>query len=388
MVGALYLEPSITSVATHGKFIYILCSGTARPLARFTAPSSYLKSLKESRENAVEVEGGGEGGGGEGGGDGGGGGGREVKAEAATTIAVGGLDQESAKKTDEEEEVEEKERLEQMLRQVTGSSPTHPDTSEKYNCAAPLTSLTSHSPAAEEKDTPSPSDIAENHATTTQDPPSQVDSEVPAVLPTDSTRPHPSNTEPAPATVQRDGREGSGVQCSEIEESSPVSPVMSPVRHALVSVRQTSLEEAVETASASIPGPNQLCSHDPTATSPSPPPSSTPLYPAPAPTLPSTDIGIQSSNHSPRLMPEPISDFKKSHVPGLHLAGLRSEFGREVVADLLRPTLGKLSGLLKHHERRKEGPGGQNPSNTSPQEQNPVEAGGEGGQGGGGGGGA
>ena len=393
VVGALYLEPSITYIATHGKFIYVLCSGTARPLARFTAPLSYLKSLKESKENAEEVEGEGKEGGGE---EGGGEKGRgeeegdhpegekvHVKVKAATAIAVSGLvDQESAKKMDEEE-VEEEEKLEQTLMQGTGSSLMHPDKSERENCTEPLTSPTSHSTAADEKDTPHLSDITENLATTAQYNPSQVDSEVPAALPTDSARPHPSNTDPAPATVQRESEEGSGVQWSEVEESSPVSPSMSPVRHALVSIRQTSLEEAVETASTSIPAPNQLSSHDPTASSPSTPPS-----PAPSPTLPSADIDVRSSNHSARLAPEPISDSRKSHVPGLHLAGVRSEFGREAVVDLLRPTLGKLSSLLKHHERRKEDPGEQNPSNTSPQEQSPVEAGGEGGGGREGGGGS
>ena len=48
VAGVLYLEHTITSVAIGGKFVYVLCDGLSRPLARFAAHSSYLKSLQRT----------------------------------------------------------------------------------------------------------------------------------------------------------------------------------------------------------------------------------------------------------------------------------------------------------------------------------------------------
>ena len=45
IAGVLCLEHKITSVAVSGKFVYVLCSSLTRPLARFTAHPSFLKSL-------------------------------------------------------------------------------------------------------------------------------------------------------------------------------------------------------------------------------------------------------------------------------------------------------------------------------------------------------
>ena len=56
VAGVLCLNHAITSIATNGKFVYVLCDGIARPLARFTAHTSYLKSIQKIKSNTTKNE--------------------------------------------------------------------------------------------------------------------------------------------------------------------------------------------------------------------------------------------------------------------------------------------------------------------------------------------
>ena len=311
MAAVLCLEHSITSVVTHGKFIYVLCAGMARPLARFTAHSSYLKSIKESKPSiqvegmTVEymVEGEEEGG--------------WKNSGGSTTTSEGN----GTRRREEETE-------EGMIKEAVSSQST-PEEAER---------------GAKE--------ITE-HAATPSPPSGRYDSEHTegVAQPVASSGAHPTEhrvgsdtqgrvlTEPArspPTAEQALKMTGSG----ESEEGGPKfkitaggfpnepSPDASTDRE-LGSGSRTSLEEAVETASPTVPDPNQLYSHPPM-----------------------TSTSAQSSDHSSHRIPEPISDLERAHHPGRHQHGIGPEIGREVV-DLLRPTLGKLSGLIRNHERDK-----------------------------------
>ena len=53
VAGVLCLGHEITSVATNGKFVYVLCSGSARPMARFTAHAAYLKTVQKTKTSAA-----------------------------------------------------------------------------------------------------------------------------------------------------------------------------------------------------------------------------------------------------------------------------------------------------------------------------------------------
>lgn len=56
VAGVLCLNHKITCIATNGKFVYVLCDGIARPLARFTAQTAYLKSIQKIKMSVAKIE--------------------------------------------------------------------------------------------------------------------------------------------------------------------------------------------------------------------------------------------------------------------------------------------------------------------------------------------
>lgn len=367
VVGVLCLEHQIMSVVTSGKFVYMLCNGIARPLARFTVHSSYLKNIRRMRSEAKlegdasvpstpeEC-------------------GQRGDEESSVTVMHGG--------GGGEEEEDDKYSEERKSTRVADSNPSALDERD--------TTLTSALSPPPEGDFLAHDDREFTHHTESSAQPSESSAQLEAQTgtldddistmnsaePTATGELHVATvpTLPVHETVSGEGSqvvEGcsvttldgtDGVLMTTPEVTNVVSMATQPGHDESTVVERPSTEtseclvEAVETAATCVSS-SDPAHHD--------------------------DIHTQSLNPNPCPDAEPILDIEPSMSttqstqsnatsdPSVAGPTAMQDLRREVT-DLLRPALGKLSGLVRYQERRKDGSQGSQNSATSTPQESPV----------------
>ena len=480
VVGVLCLEHPITSVVTHGKFVYVLCSGLARPLARFTVHQSYLRGTRDVKSEAkteedVEsvhesaMEGSGEGGergrGGEGGergrsgeggergrsgeGSSGEGSSGEGSSSATTHEAEGGEgEKEIASRNAEEEGLKEEQCLEEDEREkgvdseksfaggtTTNSLPLATPTGTGNDASAQEEEFRQlQHQATSEEAPPTSEETPSTDPTTESETRAEAlgkSSKAPSAASSGSSSSELTSekdlgrmpTSHANESTEGQGAEVVAVTAMRTPDIADVVATTTPEVTEVVSTTTqydhdsstgggrstggTSLFDAVETASvgttsntgetASVGTTSNTGETDSVGTT-----SDTGETDSVSTTSNTgetqTDVHIQSShNDDPHLDAEPISKVDLTLPPTEHQSTQSNTTSdttaagptamqdlRREVTDLLRPALGKLSGLVRYQERRREGArSGQNSGTTTPQELPVVDLAEEGEQGGG-----
>ena len=322
VVGVMCLEHQITSIATSGKFVYVLCNGIARPLARFTVHPSYLKSLKKAKVDSKLEGDAAEGG--------------EVSVDRHVTVPQG----------------DEKEKENGKLKEEI--SETDSGLVQKGERTPPSTPLqTSLPPLGTMEDMSPQNDGVTSHHVEGTLSESGGQPRAPEDLSHEVTAP--------PDWENRSNQVSQNVEEGAAETSNSTGVMERPDDSNLASVAAqpeydestvteeqstaTSLLEAVDTP---ILGPAQ---HD-------------------------DDTHTQSSDHSqqdrePILDPEPTFQSTQSDTATADSTSSSEPTAiRREVADLLRPALGKLSGLMRYQEllRKESRTSGQNSGTHTPQE--------------------
>ena len=345
VVGVLCLEHKISCVATNGKFVYVLCDGVTRPLARFTVHSSFLKSIQKVKA-------------------------RE-ESDAVSVSSVPGAGDESgqgmrckavAGYTAGEEEVEEERARERDVRNPTSeeldSTSSALERGEEtdvggnlvlsYSSAVVDTSthdLAAHQPHSQASHQP------RVHTATLNEFPEYT-------IKTRDTTANTTTDEVISGAAEVSERDiGQRSQISETlsqADSVSVGYQLKPARpeEGVVSTSRDSLLDAIETAGTPLSTSDPEGNHSE---------DSARVKDVRSNTKPVSDVGSSTTNTAPATSTSP--SVQAVHTPSPTVVDPPSitgplamqDLAREVTG-LLRPAFGKLSGLMRPQERRRDGP--------------------------------
>ena len=347
VVGVLCLEHKISCVATNGKFVYVLCDGVARPLARFTVHSSFLKSIQKvkAREESDAVSVSSVPGTGDESGQG-------MRCEAVAGNTAG----------EEEVEVEEERARERDVRNPT-SEELDPTSSAlergeetdvggnlvlSFSSAVVDTSmhdLAAHQPHSQASHQP------RVHTATLNEFPEYT-------IKTSATTAYTTTYEISERDIGQRSQIPEEVKLSQADgESVSVGYQLEPAKpdEGVVSTSRDSLLDAIETAGTplSTSDPEGHHSED-----------SARVKDVRSNTEPVSDVGSSTINTAPATSTSPSQSSVQAvptppptvvDPPSVTGPLAMQDLAREVTG-LLRPAFGKLSGLMRPQERRRDGP--------------------------------
>lgn len=366
VVGVLCLEHKISSIATSGKFVYVLCDGIARPLARFTVHPSFFKNIQKTkvREENDSMSGSGVAGTGEEGRQG--------------TGCEAGMGAEMDKDRVKQSEVLHRERMES---EEPGPTPSVSETREETHTAGSTLAPPS-SPTIADTATHDHPVHEQPHSQPLRQPkvltamlnkfPKDViktrDTTVNAITDGDTS----SATQTSDESVGGQGSQVAGVtEEVELPQQKDVDSVsvryhLKPARtvEGAVNTSSDSLMDAIETVAT------PTVTSDPKGHNSEDCPSAEPVSDVNPST---TDTGSEAST-----VPSQLSTHTPPIIDPPSVTGplAMQDLAREVT-DLLRPAFGKLSGLMRPQERRKDGVNSQRPdqhSGTTTPRESPVRS--------------